>query len=214
LYDNNKYNQEFGKRLRTARKNLKMTMKELGEKVKLHESTIQRYENGAIKTLDIEKAKDFAKALNVSMPYLMGWDKDDHYHDDHSRKNHNLSDIDLSLSEDTILFLKELDKIIEKKKPTREETIVAANHIFADGTIDFNEIPLEHHENINLLTELFKRASSLNLDEIKRLNQYIQELEAKRDTPDYLLPNAAHEIEGASEDDKAHDNAIMDDDDF
>lgn len=28
----------------------------------------------------------------------------------------------------------------------------------------------------------------------------------------YLLPNAAHEIEGASDEDKAHDDAIMDDD--
>lgn len=30
----------------------------------------------------------------------------------------------------------------------------------------------------------------------------------------HLLPNAAHEIEGCSEEDKAHDDAIMDDDDF
>lgn len=30
----------------------------------------------------------------------------------------------------------------------------------------------------------------------------------------HLLPNAAHEIEGASEEDKVHDDAIMDDDDF
>lgn len=73
------YNKEFGKRIHNARKILGMTMKELGDLVGLHESTIKRYEDGKIKQLDIEKAKDFAKALKVSEPYLMGWEVSDEY---------------------------------------------------------------------------------------------------------------------------------------
>lgn len=73
------YNKEFGKRIHNARKTLGMTMKELGDLVGLHESTIKRYEDGKIKQLDIEKAKDFAKALKVSEPYLMGWEVSDEY---------------------------------------------------------------------------------------------------------------------------------------
>ncbi len=73
------YNKEFGKRIHNARKNLDMTMKELGKKVNLHESTIKRYEDGKIKSLDIEKAKEFAKALKVSEEYLLGWESSDEY---------------------------------------------------------------------------------------------------------------------------------------
>ena len=75
----NNYNREFGKRICSARKNLGITMKELGKKVGLHESTIQRYESGEIKTLDIEKVREFSKALKVSSVYLMGWEEDKEY---------------------------------------------------------------------------------------------------------------------------------------
>lgn len=67
-------NFEVGFRIRTARKKLKMSMKELGKALNLHESTISRYEKGEIQNLTIEKLKEFAKVLNVSVLYLMGWD--------------------------------------------------------------------------------------------------------------------------------------------
>lgn len=78
--DNKKFRIEFGKRIRESRKNLNMSMKELGEKVDLDESTIQRYEVGKIKTLDIQKAKEIAKALNISEAYLMGWEDNNKNH--------------------------------------------------------------------------------------------------------------------------------------
>ena len=67
-------NKEIGERIRTSRKRIKMSMKELGKKVDLHESTISRYEAGEIQALDLEKLKQFAKVLNVSTDYLIGWD--------------------------------------------------------------------------------------------------------------------------------------------
>ncbi|MPN54287.1 hypothetical protein SDC9_201957 [bioreactor metagenome] len=36
----------------------------------------------------------------------------------------------------------------------------------------------------------------------------------KKQTPTHLILNAAHEIEGASEEDRQHDEDIMDDDNF
>ena len=68
-----KYNKEVGTRLYSKRKELKLTRAELGKKIKLHESTIKRYEDGEIKTLDIEKIKEFAEALETTPAYLMGW---------------------------------------------------------------------------------------------------------------------------------------------
>lgn len=75
----NSYNKELGLRIYDARKTLGLTMKELGKKVNLHESTIKRYEDGGIKTLDIEKIKEFAKVLRISPIYLMGWDESTEY---------------------------------------------------------------------------------------------------------------------------------------
>ena len=75
----NKYNKELGKRLKKSRLELDLTLKDLGKIVNLHESTIKRYEDGEIKTLDIEKIKDFSKALKVSPVYLLGWEDVDEY---------------------------------------------------------------------------------------------------------------------------------------
>lgn len=69
-----KNNIEIGKRIYNSRKALKMSMKALGEKVNLHESTISRYEKGEIQSLDIEKLKEFANALEVPPSFLIGWE--------------------------------------------------------------------------------------------------------------------------------------------
>ena len=71
---NNKYDEMVGDRIRTARRNNKMTMKELGKKIGMHESTISRYEKGEL-SLDVTQVKQFASALGVSSAYLCGWDK-------------------------------------------------------------------------------------------------------------------------------------------
>ena len=73
------YVEEFGKRIAVARNNLDMTMAELGELLGLHESTVQRYEKGKISKVDIEKAKEFAKALKVSPVWLLGWEEATEY---------------------------------------------------------------------------------------------------------------------------------------
>lgn len=73
------YNKALGKRITIARNNLDLTMKELGKLLKLHESTVQRYESGEIKRVDIEKVKEFARVLKVSPIYLLGWEESTEY---------------------------------------------------------------------------------------------------------------------------------------
>ena len=68
------FNKEVGQRIRSARKNKDMTMKELGKKVNLSEATIQRYENGLIKNVDINLINKLSEFLDVSSNYLMGFD--------------------------------------------------------------------------------------------------------------------------------------------
>lgn len=68
------FNQIVGRRIRESRKNIKMSMKELGDKVGLSEGNIQRYEMGKIKGVDINLIKKISEILNVSPKYLMGWE--------------------------------------------------------------------------------------------------------------------------------------------
>jgi transcriptional regulator with XRE-family HTH domain len=69
-------NKRIGLKIFTARKGLQMSRAELGRLVDLHESTVKRYEDGEIKSLDIDKLKDFARALNISPVTLLGWEDD------------------------------------------------------------------------------------------------------------------------------------------
>ncbi len=68
-------NKVIGIKIFNARKDLKMSRAELGRLVNLHESTVKRYEDGEIKSLDIDKLKEFANALNLSPVDLLGWNE-------------------------------------------------------------------------------------------------------------------------------------------
>ncbi len=68
------FNIDVGQKIFNARKSLNMSRAELGKKVNLHESTVKRYEDGNINSLDVTKLKEFANALNISPAYLMGFE--------------------------------------------------------------------------------------------------------------------------------------------
>ncbi|MCU4932824.1 transcriptional regulator [Bacillus thuringiensis] len=61
----------IGENLRKLRKNQKLTMKELGQKLNLAESTISGYENGNRKP-DYDTLNKFADFFEVSTDYLLG----------------------------------------------------------------------------------------------------------------------------------------------
>ncbi|MDF9529836.1 MULTISPECIES: helix-turn-helix domain-containing protein [Bacillus cereus group] len=61
----------FGENLRKLRKKQNLTMKELGQKLNLAESTISGYENGNRKP-DYDTLNKFADFFEVSTDYLLG----------------------------------------------------------------------------------------------------------------------------------------------
>ena len=73
MVDNN-FNFRVGQRIRNRRNEINMTMKELGEKVNLSEATIQRYESGKIKGVDVNLLNAIAEALYIEPAYIMGWE--------------------------------------------------------------------------------------------------------------------------------------------
>lgn len=67
------FNKAVGKRLYSARKAKGYSRAKVGELVGLHETTIKRYEDGDIKSLDIERLKSFSDALGIPAAQLLGW---------------------------------------------------------------------------------------------------------------------------------------------
>lgn len=57
----------------TLRKQKKMTLEELGNKVGVTKQTMQRYESGEIKSIPYDKIVSLADALDVTPTELMGW---------------------------------------------------------------------------------------------------------------------------------------------
>lgn len=70
----NWYHRSVGKRLYTARKEKRMSRGELGELTGFHETTIKRYEDGSVASLDVQKLKKFADALDIDFIDLIFMD--------------------------------------------------------------------------------------------------------------------------------------------
>lgn len=61
---------KIGKRIESARTDLKLTQEELAKKLGLNKSTIQRYETGKVMKIKIPVIDAMAKALNVNPAWL------------------------------------------------------------------------------------------------------------------------------------------------
>lgn len=64
-------NKIIGKKLYTARKRKKLSRAKIAELMGIHETTVKRYEDGEVKSLDVEKLKDFSKILNIPLDLLI-----------------------------------------------------------------------------------------------------------------------------------------------
>lgn len=68
-----------GNNIKKYRKEADLTLKQLGERVSLSEATIQKYENGNIKTIDTELLKKISDALGVEPNDLTEWGSKEEY---------------------------------------------------------------------------------------------------------------------------------------
>lgn len=141
------FNVDVGLKIFNARKELKMSRSELGKKITLHESTIKRYEDGHIKSLDIEKLKEFANALDISPEYLMGLE--------HNKNERNLnSNLDFITEKDEKHIQKDLKEIMNDFKTGHE------------GPAFYNGVELGGEE-----LELIEQAMELALKSAKLKNK-------------------------------------------
>ncbi len=62
----------IGERIKSRRKQLGMTQKQLAELVNLSEGSISRYEHGKVEDATMSKLRDFATHLHVDTSWLVG----------------------------------------------------------------------------------------------------------------------------------------------
>ena len=67
--------QNMGVKIKDKRKELKMTLAELGRKVGVQASTVRKWETGYIKDIRSDKIQKVAQALTVTPAYLIGWEE-------------------------------------------------------------------------------------------------------------------------------------------
>lgn len=67
---------EIGENIKFYRKQRNMTLKELGCKVGITESTMQKYETGQIKRIDVEAVQKISSALDISPEFIVKWDEE------------------------------------------------------------------------------------------------------------------------------------------
>lgn len=67
-----------GSNIKKYRKEKRLTLKELSELVGITEATVQKYEAGNIKKIDVEMLKKLSDALGVLPENLTEWDKEEY----------------------------------------------------------------------------------------------------------------------------------------
>ncbi|MCI8339241.1 MAG: helix-turn-helix transcriptional regulator [Lachnospiraceae bacterium] len=68
----------IGKNIKKNRKEKDLTLKELADRIGLTEATVQKYEAGNIKKIDVEMLKKISDALGVQPENLTEWDKEEY----------------------------------------------------------------------------------------------------------------------------------------
>ena len=66
----------WNERIKQKRVEKGITLAQIADALNVTEATAQRYESGSIKSVPYEHMCTYAKILNCSPQYLMGWDDD------------------------------------------------------------------------------------------------------------------------------------------
>ncbi len=75
--ERNTINKEIGERIKFIRKQKGITLADLGARLGISESNMQRYESGKIASISVDFINRLASILEVKPEWLIGWDKDD-----------------------------------------------------------------------------------------------------------------------------------------
>nr|WP_308743109.1 helix-turn-helix domain-containing protein [uncultured Anaerocolumna sp.] len=181
---------------------------ELSEKTGISKSTISHYMSGYTKPKS-DKLYTLAKALNVNVTWLMGYNVPMEGEVNHINFNDKIDDTPFNralakLDTDKESLTEEEKQAIKDELPKIKKRIPEVFEKFANDINDMLEERLlvnYRYLNPEGKTEALKR-----IEELTYIPKYTNE--------DHPILNAAHAIEEATEEDKQHDDDLMDNDEF
>lgn len=183
----------MAERIKERRIAIGITQEELAKKLGLQKSAIAKYENGRVKNIKRTVIFNMANILDCNPSYLMGWDEIDK--EINSIKNRTKLYIEVFESHGYNIYL---------KKDTVEIT---------DTKKKIYSIPIK--EFMSTVQRCYKDIE-WNIE--KMINEYASSTKdihhVEKQDSDIPILNAAHEIPDATNEEKQHDEDIMDDENF
>jgi repressor LexA len=67
---------KIGEKISLRRKQLDLTLEEVGQAVGVSKTTVRKWENGVIENMKRDKIVRLSKILDMSIPELMGWENE------------------------------------------------------------------------------------------------------------------------------------------
>lgn len=210
---------DMGQKIKAIREAKGMTLEELGNKVGVGKSTVRKWENGIIANMKRDKIAKVAAALDCSPSYLMGWESD-------AELNATLQDNSAHIAMiPAVNFLKGIGCQLKYTVTKKQDGSQIIHDI---QIIDGEKIYFVTYENLESFissvtpfvrfnySELIQQGCPDGYKYIFKAPKYNNSMSIKKDNPtsSVLTLNAAHAIDGASEEDKQHDEDIMNDPDF
>lgn len=200
-------NKQIGNRIKNRRKDLKLTLQEVADMVGVASSTIQRYEKGSISQYKLPVLESIAKALNVNPTWLVK--------EDAKMETNIQDDIFLKANKpitkvsDPLSFSIKIDDYISSKHKKLSEGELTLLENYSKLNNKGKEKLIEYSDDLTTNIKFIEKDK--NTIKLSKYKKQIWEEEEK----EFLMPNAAHEMEGNfTEEDYQHDDDIMKDDDF
>ena len=233
----------IGDRIKKLRKDRDMTQEELAKCIDSKKQTIYKYENNIVTNIPSDKIEKIAEALETTPSYLMGWDKVEQDYQHSTYLSSLYFDSLMKWSEDKFLKKHETTILREHMAELfiRYKRLIER---FAYAQMDWQKTKDDfiklHKQRQEPLSDIEIKELFLKQDLEKEIEDLVlwvrnfpvwiarnegEYLKQAKDTPfgyskeEYAeesnaMLNAAHEIYGASKEDKEHDENIMGSKDF
>lgn len=180
------------KRIKNARVGQGLTLKDVANYLGIKEATAQRYESGEIKNIPYDNIVLMAKLFQCSPQYLMGWEQSNNIYWN-------------TLKEKQMSFLSFIHKFCDY------EAVYQVNSNYVHITLHKkpNELYKIDTNSYDNFIELMQKRIEFEFNNMIDNAEKIQKFEMETGEL-----NAAYKIPGATEEEKQHDEDIMNDENF
>lgn len=211
----------IGERIRKKREDAGISQTDLADAIDVSKQTLYKYENNIITNIPSDKIEKISKILDISPVYIMGWDES-YYLGENLQNIFEILSNEFSVPTNELIrcfFSNDFNDLLPSKKIISLDNMrTALKKFFASPTNKDVILSPEEKDHINKYRDLDSHGKEM-VDftlqkewERSTAEQKVTPIVLKEDATYYV--NAAHPIDGASEEEKQFDEGIMDDENF